>query len=208
MKHLVQSKIRTAYNNYLQSVLGLSDEEGNIDTVSDKQKFAPKKIFSLIKNAKQDSHGVSPLKDKDSGNTFSQNKDKANLLNKQFQSVFSQLSPLKLSQLCIDKLQDYFSVRIPKRFQCSYPKMPEINIDLKGILKLLSNLKPDKAPGPDGIKPIILKELREEIAPVIHLLFQKSISTGKFRQTGQKPMLARFSRREVKVIQPIIGPSP
>ena len=65
------------------------------------------------KNAKQDSHGVSPLKDKDSGNTFSQNKDKANLLNKQFQSVFSQLSPLKLSQLCIDKLQDYFSVRIP-----------------------------------------------------------------------------------------------
>ena len=52
VKHLVQTKIRTAYNNYLQSVLGLSDEEGNIDTVSDKQKFAPKKLFSLIKNAK------------------------------------------------------------------------------------------------------------------------------------------------------------
>ena len=57
--------------------------------------------------------------------------------------------------------------------------MPEINIDLKGILKLLSNLKPDKAQGPDGFKPFILKELREELAPVIHLLFQKSISTGK-----------------------------
>ena len=57
--------------------------------------------------------------------------------------------------------------------------MPEINIDLKVILKLLSNLKPDKAPGPDGIRHIILKELREEIAPVIQLLFKKSISTGK-----------------------------
>ena len=68
--------------------------------------------------------GVSPLKDKDSGNTFSQDKEKATLLNEQFQSVFSQLSSLKLSQLCIDKLQDYFSARIPKRFQCSYPKMP------------------------------------------------------------------------------------
>ena len=44
MKHLVQSKIRTAYNNYFQSVLGLSDEEGNIITHSDKQKFAPKKV--------------------------------------------------------------------------------------------------------------------------------------------------------------------
>ena len=64
VKHHVQSKIRTAYNNYLQSVLGLSDEEGNIDKDSDKQKFAPKQLFSLIKNAKQDSHGVSPLKEK------------------------------------------------------------------------------------------------------------------------------------------------
>ena len=76
MKHLIQSKIRTAYNNYLQSVLGLSDEEGNIDTDSDKQKFAPKKIvLPDKKNAKQGSHGVSPLKDNGSGNTFSQNKD-------------------------------------------------------------------------------------------------------------------------------------
>ena len=73
---------------------------------------------------------------------------------------------------------NYLVAYVLKRFQCNYPKMSEINIDLKGILKLLSNLKPDKAPGPDGIKPIILKELREEIAPVIHLLFQKSISTG------------------------------
>ena len=82
MKHLAQSKIRTAYNNYLQSVLGLRDEEGNFDTDSDKQKFSPKKLFSLIKNAKQDSHGSFPLKDKDSCNTFSQNKDKATLLDK------------------------------------------------------------------------------------------------------------------------------
>ena len=124
-------------------MLGLSGEEGSNDT--DKQSFAPKKLFSLIRNAKQDSHGVSPLKDKDSGIIFSQNKDKATLLNKQFQSVFSQLSPLKLSQLCIDKLQDYFSGRIPKKFQCNYPKMPEIIIDLKGILKLLSNLNPPQA---------------------------------------------------------------
>ena len=57
--------------------------------------------------------------------------------------------------------------------------MPEINIDLKVILKLLSNLNPDKAQGPDDIRPIIMKELREEIAPVIQLLFKKSISMGK-----------------------------
>ena len=64
--------------------------------------------------------------------------------------------------------------------------MPEINVDLKGILKLLSNLKPDKAPGPDGIRPIILKELREEIAPIIQLLLKKSLSTGKILSVWTK----------------------
>ena len=70
MKHLVQTKIRIAYNGYLQSVLGLSDIEGNIDTDSDKQSFAPKKRFPLIENAKQDSDGVCALKDKGSGTSF------------------------------------------------------------------------------------------------------------------------------------------
>ena len=45
--------------------------------------------------------------------------------------------------------------------------MPDININAKGILKLLSNLKVDKAAGPDDIKPLVLKELRKEITPVI-----------------------------------------
>ena len=61
--------------------------------------------------------------------------------------------------------------------------MPEINVDLKGFLKLFSNLKPDKAP---GIRPIILKELREEIAPIIQQLFKKSLSTGKIPSVWTK----------------------
>ena len=47
------------------------------------------------------------------------------------------------------------------------PSMPEINIDLNGVLKLLSKLYPGKAAGSDLNKPIVLKELRVEIAPVI-----------------------------------------
>ena len=49
--------------------------------------------------------------------------------------------------------------------------MPEIKIDLHGVLKLLSYLKPDKAAGPDSIKPVVLKQLKTEIAPVICLFF-------------------------------------
>ena len=68
--------------------------------------------------------------------------------------------------------------------------MPKIIIDQNVTLKLLSNIKPEKAPGPDEINPIILKELREEIASIIQLLFQKKISTGKM--STYWTMLAKF----------------
>ena len=85
--------------------------------------------------------------------------------------------------------------------------MPEISIDLNGILKLLSNLKPDKAPGPDGIKPVILKELREEIAPVIQLLIQKSISAGKiptdWKKANVSPVFRKGSKSDAVNYRPI-----
>ena len=53
------------------------------------------------------------------------------------------------------------------------------SITVAGILKLLKNLKPGKAAGPDRLKPILLKELCEEIAPIIQVIFERSIQTGK-----------------------------
>ena len=44
--------------------------------------------------------------------------------------------------------------------------MPKVKIDDIGLLKSLSNVKTDKAAGPDDIKPIVLKELRNVIKPI------------------------------------------
>ena len=57
--------------------------------------------------------------------------------------------------------------------------MPEIDISLNGLLKLLHNLKPGKAAGPDTLKPLLLRELRDEIAPIIKVIFDRSLQTGK-----------------------------
>ena len=57
--------------------------------------------------------------------------------------------------------------------------MEEFSISCNGILKLLQNLKPFKAAGPDRLKPLLLKELREEIAPIIQIIFERSLQTGK-----------------------------
>ena len=56
-------------------------------------------------------------------------------------------------------MQELFE-NIPENLKSQYPFE-------NGLLKLLSNLKTDKAAGPDDIKHMVLKELRNEITPVI-----------------------------------------
>ncbi|KAH3726318.1 hypothetical protein DPMN_052179 [Dreissena polymorpha] len=55
--------------------------------------------------------------------------------------------------------------------------MPKITVSVNGVQKLLYIPKPDKAAGPDNIKPLVLKELRSQISPIITLLFQKSLDS-------------------------------
>ena len=100
--------------------------------------------------------GVSPLKDLSTNSTSSENKVKTRILNRQFEYVFSELSPLRFGQICIENLQHCFDQNVPDQFKCSFPTMPEIAIDLNGIVKPLSNLISDKTAGPDEIKPSVL----------------------------------------------------
>ena len=78
----------------------------------------------------------------------------------QFQSVLTCLSPLRLGQVCTQTIQSLFHDNLPDDLESSCPSMPEINIDLNGVLKLLSKLNPGKAAGPDLIKHIVLKEIK------------------------------------------------
>jgi hypothetical protein len=53
----------------------------------------------------------------------------------------------------------------------------DISVSKDRVLKLLVNLKIDKAAGPDHVLPVVLKELRNEILDIITILFQKSLSS-------------------------------
>ena len=68
---------------------------------------------------------------------------------------------------------------VPAEVLSPNPEMEEFSISCNGILKLLQNLKPFKTAGPDRLKPLLLKELREEIAPIIQIIFEHSLQTGK-----------------------------
>ena len=54
VKHFIQTKLRSAYDNYLQELLGLAAQ----NTDESPSGCYPKKLFSLI-NPRQDSQGIS-----------------------------------------------------------------------------------------------------------------------------------------------------
>ena len=56
--------------------------------------------------------------------------------------------------------------------------MKDITVSCKGVVKLLKNLKPHKAAGPDDILLMLHKESADEIAPAFNLLFLASLNHG------------------------------
>ena len=174
LRKAIKSKIKLSYETYLEGLLGLTDENSVCDN---------KKLFSFLKSSKQDQLCTPALNHRNT--LVTETVEKADVHNQQFQSVFTAKSPLSLSRLCIMTLQDATDCgmitprTLPSGVLKSTPVMEDFSISVAGILKLLQNLKPGKAAGPDRLKPILLKELREEIAPIIQVIFEHSIQTGK-----------------------------
>ena len=100
----------------------------------------------------------------------------------QFQSVFSPRNPMTHSSsptpLGIDEA------------------MPEINISTNGILNLLGNLEPTKAAGPGRIKPLVLKKLREQKAPILKVIFQLSLEQWQVPKELTNTNVTPLTRRE------------
>ena len=57
--------------------------------------------------------------------------------------------------------------------------MPDIIITTEGVARLLHELNPNKATGPDDIPARILQLTANELAPALQIIFQKSLDTGK-----------------------------
>ena len=120
-----------------------------------------KKLYSFVKDKKCDSFGVAPLK-KDSI-PHSDASTKSEILNGQFSSAFT--------------IEDTSS--FPDLGTSDYPDAPEIRVHPNGVRKLLKNLKPQKATGPDDISQRFLKEIPEPLTPVLTLIFSASLNQGK-----------------------------
>ena len=59
------------------------------------------------------------------------------------------------------------------------PPLNTITVTNEDIIKAINSISNNSAPGPDKIPAVLLKECKNEIAPALSLLWQKSIDTGE-----------------------------
>jgi hypothetical protein len=176
LKKEAQFKCRYAYNQYVSDIIS-SEPGGN------------KRLGAIIKAKRCDQTGIAPLKE---GNILhSDPKTKANILNRQFSSVFT----------------DDASSPLPHMGPSLHPSMEDIVVNVAGVAKLLRNTKPHKATGPDGVPARLLKEVAEEIAPAITILFQASINQGVVPSSWKKasvvPLFKKGNRSSAANYRPI-----
>lgn len=144
----VSSKLRCAKARYYGEELGEAIENN------------PKAFWTHLKNLRKEDVGVADLKD-GAGKLVTDSKIKAEMLNKQFVSVFTNESgqpPSMESEPVAD--------------------CPPLIITEEGVEKLLRELDPSKASGADNIPAWFLKMASKQLAPIFTNLFQSSINSG------------------------------
>ena len=140
------------------------------EVVSDSYKGNPKNFWSCIKSAGQEASGVSPLKNEDRF-LKSYNPSRANILNRQFVSVFTKEDTSTMPDKGPVTYIRYRSLKGPS----THPDMPNIVVNWQGVHTLLKGLKTFKATGPDSIPAFILKAVADQLASI--LMYQTSMKS-------------------------------
>ena len=146
-----------------------------------------KPFRSYIKHQREDGQGVAPLRV--GSHFYVDSALKAATFSEQFKSVFTRDSPT------LDN----------KRLnpEAHYPDIPQVVIQVEGITKLLYNVNPSKAGGPDEIPARVLKNLAAEVSPILTALFKQSLHTGNMPIHWKTAWIAPVFKKKVHiVIQP------
>ena len=118
-------------------------------------------------------------------------KDKASVLNEHCSSVFTN--------------ENFTS--FPDIQDSGIPDLPDIIINSEGVEKLLNNINPNKASGPDAVPAKILQECAVSIAPVLTKIFQKSLDTGSvpsvWRDANVTPLYKKCDRSTASNYRPV-----
>ena len=125
-------------------------------------KHNPKVFWSYVRSKTSKRTGIAELERTD-GSKATTDTEKAETLNKFFQSVYTTESLHNMPPAPVYDVRQHLQT---------------VTISEERVTELLANLHPNKAPGPDGIHSRILKELAEEITKPICKIFDMSLNEG------------------------------
>ena len=161
--------------------------------ICNQSKENPKVFWSYIRSNLKTKTGVSPLlEDKDDPTSLRvDDRDKANILQKQFCSVFTQEPDGELP---------FFAERTKARIE-------ELNITGDMIQAEISKLNQNKSFGPDEIHPIILKELSDFIIEPLVTIMNSSLQSGilpdDWKQATVSPIYKKGPKNQPSNYRPV-----
>ena len=154
---------RTRYNEARNTYTQIRKEaQRNYEKdIIDKSKEQPKLFHDYINSRTKKQEQILTITDE--GITYDNDKEMSEILNKKFQSVFT-------NEPSFDSNQD---TPTPKQ------KLGEIKLTKKRVQAALKKLDRGKARGPDEVSPWVLKECAEELCLPIFMIFTNSLEQGK-----------------------------
>ena len=182
----VQKVLRDAYWKHVSNIFTFENDSSDPDTPKPEK---IKKFWSFIKSLKKDAYGITSLRENRILKTDS--KEKANICNRQFQSAFTR--------------EDDSDP--PSKGASPFSSMGDITVDPKGVTKLLDGLNVHKASGPDGQNARVLKECRNEISPILALIYNESLARGdvpdEWRQANVSPVFKKGEKYDAANYRPV-----
>ena len=141
----------------------------------------PKNFWSYTRRKLKTKSGIAPLLSipGNSDTLKFDDQEKADVLQDQFSSVF------------IHEPAGDIPILPPRTLQ----EVNNIQVSDEAVLKLLTNLKIDRSCGPDEIHPMMLKELANDLAAPIALLFNMSIQDGTLPDDWKKAFVSPIFKK-------------
>ena len=155
---------KDAHWKYVNGILKDGLEQGN-----------NKPFYQYVKSQQQDSQGVAPLREKTSGQLHSDAPSKARLLSEQFKSVFTRSDP---------------NTPIKTLPSVNAPTIGQLRFTSDGVEKLLRDLNPRKASGPDEIPARLLQKMSKQLAPAMAAIYNQSLESGTLPEQWKTAWIA------------------
>ena len=151
--------------------------------VAKEAKLNPKVLYQYFASMTKQRENI-PNLEKPNGNMTENDLEKAQVLSDFFQSVYVEEGP--------EPLPD-FEVKVEK-------KLLTIEVTEEEVKNALKGLNTAKSQGPDGVHPRMLRELAEEIALPLSMIFNRSIKEGRIPDKWREAEVRAIYKKGKKTV--------